>query len=409
MLVTATLSDSDHSKLTATEKLSQDQVGPEDESAAVAKFSKSFKVIPILDLALLRGSPAEKASFLEQFRDVMMTCGFLYIKNTGVSDDLQKRIYDVVVKTFALPREEKVKFAIEKSPVFKGWNELGKEVTYGKNDMRELVGIGYDNRLRLPSEPLWFNNLGPWNVPTDEQVPNFRATVTEYLAAMHNLALELLHAVAATLGLAPTYFDELWLNDETGREASHFQFNHYPSIDTESNPEWAENLGDAAHQDDDIVTILAQDMVGGLQVQNFDGDWIDVKPIEGTMVCNLGSFLEAVTGGRYIATSHRVRLNTSGKSRYSWPYFLQPKITTARWVEPLPDEMLPEEVRNYKPDVKNRYEAMEFNRKIAKTIGEYMFYVKQMKSYPEAKEIHYPDVDWVKELNIDPVLAKRFL
>ncbi|KAJ3336084.1 hypothetical protein HDU93_003681 [Gonapodya sp. JEL0774] len=382
-MLTANLSDNDHSRLTATQTLSSDLIGAEDESVAVAKFSKSFKVIPIMDLAMLRGTPEQKKQFLDQFRDVMLTCGFLYIKNTGISDDLQKRIYDVVVKTFALPREEKVKFAIEKSPCFKGWNELGKEVTYGKNDMRELIGIGYDNRLRLPDEPLWYNTLGSWNIPTEEQVPGFRATVTEYLTEVHKLAVELLHAAAETLELPVDYFDKIWLNDTTGREASHFQFNHYPSIDVGANPEWADNLGDAAHQDDDIVTILAQDMVGGLQVQNFDGDWIDVKPIEGTQ---LGFCDEA--------------------------YFLQPKITTARWVEPLPDEVLPEYVRNNKPEVKNRYEAMEFNRKIAKTIGEYMyveFYVKQMKSYPEAKEIHYPDVDWVKELNIDPVLAKKFL
>ncbi|KAJ3335989.1 hypothetical protein HDU93_003916 [Gonapodya sp. JEL0774] len=382
-----------------------------EESAAVEKFSKSFKVIPILDLSQISDSatPEEKRDFLAQFRQVLMTCGFFYVKNTGVPDELQHRIYETVKSSFALPREEKLKFAIEKSPCFKGWNELGREVTYGKNDMRETLSVAYDNRMRTPDEPVWYNCVGPWNVPTDTQVPDFSTTAREYLAAIHKVAVTLLHAVAETLELPPTYFDELWGVGDLERPAHGFQFNHYPSIDVGDNPEWAENLGDAAHQDDDLLTILAQDMIGGLQVQNFDGDWIDVTPIEGTMVCNVGSFLEAITGGRYIATSHRVKLNTSGQSRYSWPYFLHARITSARWVDPLPDDMLPEYVRNQKPDVKNRYEAMDFNRKVCKTIGEYRFYIKQMKSYPEAKAIHYPDLDWVKELNIDPVLAKRFL
>ncbi|KXS11966.1 Clavaminate synthase-like protein [Gonapodya prolifera JEL478] len=407
--MTVALTDAGHARLTATQTLSHENKGGIDEAAAVEKFSKSFKVIPILDLALLDGTPDDKSKFIDQFRDVLMSCGFFYVKNTGLPDDLQSRMYDVIKKTFALPREEKLKFAIERSPCFKGWNELGREVTYGKNDMRETLSVSYNNRARNENEPLWFNCIGPWNVPTDDQVPEFRATSLEYLSAVHAVALKLLHAVAETLELPPPYFVDLWGVNDDSRPAHGFQFNHYPSIDVSESPEWAENLGDAAHQDDDIITILAQDMIGGLQVQNFDGEWIDVKPIQGTMVCNVGSFLEAITGGRYIATSHRVKLNTSGVSRYSWPYFLHARITSPRWLEPLADDILPEKVRNEKPDVKNRYEAMEFNRKVCKTIGEYRFYIKQMKSYPEAKAIHYPDVDWVKELNIDTILAKKFL
>lgn len=53
----------------------------------------AFSEIPILDLSEAR-SEATKAGFLEQLRDALINVGFLYIKNTGISQDLFDRICD---------------------------------------------------------------------------------------------------------------------------------------------------------------------------------------------------------------------------------------------------------------------------------------------------------------------------
>lgn len=51
---------------------------------------------------------------------------------------------------------------------------------------------------------------------------------------------------------------------------------------------------------------LLQDDVGGLQVQNADGEWLDVTPLDNTFVVSLGEMLEVATAGAFTATTHRV-------------------------------------------------------------------------------------------------------
>jgi isopenicillin N synthase-like dioxygenase len=107
-----------------------------------------------------------------------------------------------------------------------------------------------------------------------------------------------------------------------------FRIFHYPP----SLPQ-AGGWGVGEHTDYGLVTLLAQDDSGGLQVAAPEG-WIDAPPIPGTLVCNIGDMLDRLTGGWYRSTPHRVR-NLSGHGRLSFPFFLDPGF--AAEVPPLPD------------------------------------------------------------------------
>jgi isopenicillin N synthase-like dioxygenase len=111
-----------------------------------------------------------------------------------------------------------------------------------------------------------------------------------------------------------------------------FRIFHYPPTPPAS--DGGENWGVGEHSDYGLLTLLAQDDHGGLQVKT-PGGWIAAPPIPGTLVCNIGDMLDRLTGGWYLSTPHRVR-NDSGEERLSFPLFFDPDF--AAEMVPLPAE-----------------------------------------------------------------------
>ncbi|MBE3045611.1 isopenicillin N synthase family oxygenase [Candidatus Bathyarchaeota archaeon] len=93
---------------------------------------------------------------------------------------------------------------------------------------------------------------------------------------------------------------------------------HYPS-----NPGAGEAQGVGPHKDSSgWWTFLLQASpphVGGLQVLNKEGGWVDVPVVPGTFVVNIGQAFEVVTGGACRATTHRVL--GGPLERFSVPFF----------------------------------------------------------------------------------------
>jgi len=69
-----------------------------------------------------------------------------------------------------------------------------------------------------------------------------------------------------------------------------------------------------------MITLLAQDPVGGLELRRRDGEWIAAPFIPDTLVINLGDLFQRWTNDIYVSNPHRV-INRSGRERYSIPTF----------------------------------------------------------------------------------------
>jgi isopenicillin N synthase-like dioxygenase len=250
-----------------------------------------------------------------------------------------ERLEDASRRFFALPPADKMEIEMARGGrAWRGYFPVGGELTSGKPDQKEGLYLGTD----LPSDhervragwPLHGANLWP------ARVPELRSAALDYMAATTHAAHALMEGVALSLGLPDDYFARHYTAEPTVL----FRIFHYPAephgADGRSeSAESAETWGVGEHTDYGLLTLLAQDEHGGLQVKTPRGGpggwpgWIDAPPVPGTLVCNIGDMLDRMSGGWFRSTPHRVR-NTSGRDRLSFPLFFDPDF--AAEVRPLP-------------------------------------------------------------------------
>ncbi|XP_074358724.1 gibberellin 2-beta-dioxygenase 8-like [Apium graveolens] len=96
----------------------------------------------------------------------------------------------------------------------------------------------------------------------------------------------------------------------------------YPAVSQLTESSW----GMDAHTDSSLISILNQDLVGGLQFYR-QGQWLHVRPIPNTFIVNVGDMMQAISDDEYKSVKHRVRLNKH-KERLSIGYFVFPDDNT---------------------------------------------------------------------------------
>jgi isopenicillin N synthase-like dioxygenase len=289
----------------------------------------AFKEIPIIDLSPLSGSDADALQALtEEIRLACSRVGFFYIKNHGIPQDLIARAYRGSKQFFALPDQEKLKYHISKSAAHRGFIPLYEESFYetiasasANKDHKEAFQVGIDvpqgHADFVPGIPLLGENLWPaqsW----------FRQDMGAYFDALLRLSRQLFQAFALALFLPRDHFDAVIKRPPSVLRIAHYIENQFPMDEA--------NWGISAHTDYEVFTILHTDLPG-LQALNASDEWVDVPPIDGTFIINIGDMLELLSNGAFSATSHRV-LNT-GKERFSFPMFCTLDYETV--VAPLPD------------------------------------------------------------------------
>lgn len=265
--------------------------------------------LPIINVApLLEGGETHKVA-----REIERACkdlGFFYATGHAISADTLTKLNSSSRAFFALPENEKSKIAMAHGGrAWRGYFPVGGELTSGKPDRKQGVYFGEelnaaDARVAA-GLPLHGANLFP------EAVPELKGAVLRFMAEATSSAHAIMEGIALSLGLDAHYFRRTYTADPTLL----FRVFEYPAGDDES---W----GVGEHTDYGLLTLLAQDENGGLQVKTPNG-WIEAPPIEGALVCNIGDMLDRLTGGVYRSTPHRVR-NVSGKSRISFPFFFDP-------------------------------------------------------------------------------------
>jgi isopenicillin N synthase-like dioxygenase len=288
-----------------------------------------FQSVPIIDVApLFDGSEAEARAVAAEIRRASIEVGFFYVRGHNVSQELMGDMLAAAKAFFARPEERKRQIQVNKA--HRGYVPFA-QTTLGrafKPDFKESLNFAFPFQAGDPyladGKPLI--GLNQW--PSDD--PALQRTAERYYAGVFDLGQKLLEGFALALDIDRNFFRELYRHPLVRARLVHYP----PQAEGPGNGERDGQFGAAPHTDWGCITVLWQDNVGGLQVRNRSGQWIDAPPIDGTFVINIGDMLERWSNDLFVSTPHRV-VNASGRERYSIPVFYDPDFETV--VECLPN------------------------------------------------------------------------
>ncbi|KAK7989935.1 hypothetical protein PG989_010250 [Apiospora arundinis] len=292
--------------------------------------------IPVIDVSSLckdSSTLADRQAVARQIRDAATNTGFFYIAQHGIPAPTTAAAHAAVLDFFRQPVETKMQASINRSARFNGYKPAATQRInpFESVDVRESFSWVYDPRYdptvedpsKIPPEAAAHLCLEdfPWEATAN--LPQFKAAVVDYWRACLGLARALVRAFALALDLDEHFFDE-----KVTYPDAVLAMNYYPPIPKPTGDDAAtgraqseQEVSIGSHTDFQLFTILWQDDNGGLQVLNRQGQWINAKPIEGTLVVNIADYLQRITNDRYISTVHRAQ-NWSGRERVSMPFFV---------------------------------------------------------------------------------------
>ncbi|CAA2960345.1 1-aminocyclopropane-1-carboxylate oxidase homolog 4-like [Olea europaea subsp. europaea] len=300
------------------------------ETLSDVKSSSVQIEIPVIDLANV-GSDHHRSKIIEQIRDAAKIWGFFQVINHGVQASILEDTIAAIKAFHEQPMEIKAKHYLR---------EEGRGVMYASN-----------NDLFRAEAACWHDSLQVWMSPEPPQVEEIpgicRKEVVEWDKNAKKVADTVTELLSLGLGLEAGKFRDLTFSD-TRVFVGHI-YPYCPQADL--------TLGITPHTDPGIVTVLLQNQIQGLQVKH-ENQWVDVKPVPGGLIVNIGDFLQIVSNGEYKSVQHRVLANSSMESRISIVIF----FNLAKWREsgkygPLPELLTPE-----KPALYRDFTAQEFNQ-----------------------------------------------
>lgn len=286
----------------------------------------TFTTIPSIDLAPLR-TGSDPQPVIEALTAAAAEVGFLQVTGHGIDSAVFDAMHAASQRFFALPEAEKRRVWIGNSTNHRGWVPPGEEFFAGEApDLKEA----FDLSIELPADhpavaPA--RMLGPNQWP---DLPGFREPVEAWYSAVFELGRDILQAWSLGLGLAPDR-----LTRHVNLPPAQLRLLHYP-LDASRQ----DRPGIGAHTDYEVLTLL-RPTAPGLEVLNEEGAWIEVPFDPDAIVINIGDLMEAWTGGRFTATTHRVRRVT--RERYAYPLFFTVDHETV--VSPLPELHSPDAAR----------------------------------------------------------------
>jgi len=258
--------------------------------------------LPVIDLAGLEDID-QRFKIVSQLAQASQEWGFFQITNHGIPLSLLESVKRVSQAFFDLSLEEKQK----QCPVRPGTLMLEG---YGRFfDVSDDMVLDWVDALVHYISPQWAKAVEHW----PKTPSTYRETYEKYGEEVMRLMEKLVGLLSEGLGLDPKYIQTL-----IKESMLQLRINYYPPC---PQPDLVNGL--RPHSDGDLLTVLLDDGVDGLQVRK-DEQWFTVASVPGALIINIGDLLQLISNGIYKSAEHRAVVNTI-QNRMSIVMFLIPQ------------------------------------------------------------------------------------
>ncbi|XP_057959502.1 1-aminocyclopropane-1-carboxylate oxidase homolog 3-like [Malania oleifera] len=264
--------------------------------------------IPVINLGEITGE--RRAEVVEEVRRAAKSWGFFQVANHGIPTSVLEEMLERVREFHHQPAEVKAEY-------------------YSRDRMRR---VRFASNFDLYSSRFsnWRDSfgcvMGPDPLDPREVPVVCRDVIMEYSKRVRRLGNTVVELLSEALGLKPHH-----LEDMDCTEGQMILSHYYPAC-----PEPELTMGTSEHSDPTFLTILLQDQNGGLQVFH-ENQWVNVSPIPGALLINIGDLLQLVSNDNFQSAEHRVLANRVGP-RISIASFFSPHFyTSTRVYSPIKD------------------------------------------------------------------------
>ncbi|KAK9937509.1 hypothetical protein M0R45_014292 [Rubus argutus] len=312
-------------------KVPEQYIQPPHERIVKLNASSVNELTPI-DLSKIDGVDHEQVA--NEIVNAAEALGFFQVVNHGLPMELLESLKDAANNFFGQAPEKKAAYrkGVSPSPYVKYGTSFVPEKEKAL-EWKDYVSMVYTNDADALSH--WPNEC--------------KEVALEYLKTSMHMVKKIVKILIEKLGVT---LEDSKIDGLIGLTMVNMNF--YPTC---PNPELTVGVG--RHSDMGTLTVLLQDGIGGLYVkveEDMDagkkGEWIEIPPIPGALVINIGDTLQILSNGRYKSAEHRVR-TTSTQSRVSIPIFTIPKPTER--IGPLPEVVASDGVARYREVVFGDY------------------------------------------------------
>ncbi|XP_038697201.1 1-aminocyclopropane-1-carboxylate oxidase homolog 1-like [Tripterygium wilfordii] len=264
-------------------------IHPPHSLSTIVPTSSNPNIIPTVDLS---GIDSDKRPVLvQQVARASRELGFFQIVNHGIPLKIMENMIGAIKSFHEQPTEIK-------SSIYR--RDFKRSVDFGSNiDLFYSKAASWRDTLQV--RPSLLNNFEP------EEIPEIcRNEVLEWDKEVKQVGEMLMELLCEGLGLEKGKLKKMMFLE--GRTIVCHYYPYCPQPDL--------TFGTTSHTDPAALTILLQDHIGGLQVKH-NGEWVDVKPVPGALVINVGDILQILTNDEYKSVEHRVLANSYHEPRVS--------------------------------------------------------------------------------------------